>query len=58
VPEFEARDRFKMNLVNCAMLSAFLLAMEEKTTVEKLTAYYEASMMTPLMRFALRARRH
>jgi hypothetical protein len=47
-----------MNLVNCAMLSAFLLAMEEKTTVEKLTAYYEASMMTPLMRFALRARRH
>ena len=25
LPEFEKKDRFKMNIVNCAMLSAFLL---------------------------------
>jgi hypothetical protein len=54
VPEFEPQDRFKMNLVNCAMLSAFLLALEEKPGVEKLTEYYEASMMIPLMRWFCR----
>jgi hypothetical protein len=54
VPEFDPRDRFKMNLVNCAMLSAFLLAMEEKPTVEALTDYYERSMMTPLMKWFCR----
>jgi hypothetical protein len=54
VPEFDSRDRFKMNLVNCAMLGAFLLAMEEKPGLEKLTEYYEASMMTPLMRWFCR----
>jgi hypothetical protein len=43
-----------MNLVNGAMLGAFLLAMEEKPTVEKLTAYYERAMMTPLMRWFCR----
>ena len=32
VPEFEKGDRFKMNLVNCAMLSAFLLNMPQKPT--------------------------
>lgn len=25
LPEFEKEDRFKMNIVNCAMLSAFFL---------------------------------
>jgi hypothetical protein len=54
VPEFDPRDRFKMNLVNCAMLSSFLLAMEEKPTVEPLTDYYERSMMTPLMKWFCR----
>ena len=27
LPEFEKRDRFKMNIVSCAMLSAFLLSL-------------------------------
>jgi hypothetical protein len=54
VPKFDSRDRFQMNLVNCAMLGAFLLAMEEKPEVEKLTEYYERSMMTPLMRWFCR----
>jgi hypothetical protein len=54
VPEFDPRDRFKMNLVNCAMLGAFLQAMEEKPELKKLTEYYERSMMTPLMRWFCR----
>jgi hypothetical protein len=54
VPEFEPKDRFKMNLVNCALFSAFLLNMEEKPGLEKLTEYYEASMMTPLMKWFCR----
>ena len=37
LPEFEKADRFRMNIVNCAMLSAFLLGMEKKPDVERLT---------------------
>jgi hypothetical protein len=40
-----------MNLVNCAMLGAFLLSMDSKPDVEELTEYYERSMMTPLMKW-------
>jgi hypothetical protein len=54
VPAFEPKDRFQMNLVNCAMLGAFLLSMAEKPEVEKLTEYYERSMMTPLMKWFCR----
>ena len=28
LPEFEKGDRFKMNIVNCAMLGAFILSMQ------------------------------
>jgi hypothetical protein len=54
VPEFDPRDRFKMNLVNCAMLSSFLLALAETPTVETVTDYYEHAMMTPLMKWFCR----
>ena len=54
LPEFERADRFKMNIVNCALLSAFLLSMKERPPVEKLTAYYAASMMTAPMRWFCR----
>ena len=30
LPEFEMADRFKMNLVNCAMLGAFILSMPQR----------------------------
>ena len=33
IPEFESSDRFKMNIVNCAMLSAFLLNLPERPTL-------------------------
>jgi len=54
VPEFEKADRFKMNLVNCALLCAFVLHMPQRPSVEKLTKYYADSMMTPLMRWFCR----
>ena len=54
LPEFEKADRFKMNIVNCAMFSAFVLSMREKPSVEKLTDYYAAAMMTAPMRFFCR----
>ena len=54
LPEFEKADRFKMNIVNCAMLSTFVLSMETKPSMEKLTDYYAAAMMTAPMRFFCR----
>lgn len=49
VLEFEKEDRFRMNLVNCAMLSAFVLSMPRRPKVEQLTKYYADSMMTKPM---------
>lgn len=54
LPEFEKGDRFKMNIVSCAMLSAFVLSMPERPDVEKLTVYYRQAMMTPIMRWFCR----
>ena len=39
LPEFEKADRFKMNIVNCALLSAFLLNLPKRPTAEKTTEY-------------------
>mgnify|MGYP000000689445 FL=1 len=50
VPDFEPGDRFQMNLVNCAMLCAYVLHMPKRPTVQTLTNYYAKSMMTPAMR--------
>ena len=46
LPEFEKADRFKMNLVNCAMIGAFILSMPQRPEVDRLTDYYAKSMMT------------
>lgn len=46
LPEFEKGDRFKMNLVNSAMVGAFVLSMPERPDVERLTIYYADAMMT------------
>ncbi len=45
LPEFEKADRFKINIVNCAMLAAFLLSMEKQPDVERVTDYYAQAMM-------------
>ena len=54
LPEFERGDRFKMNIVNCAMLSSFVLSMKERPSVETLTDYYSKAMMTAPMRWFCR----
>ena len=50
LPEFEKADRFKMNIVNCAMLAAFYLNMDEKSDVGRMTEYYAKAMMIGPMR--------
>ena len=54
LPEFEKADRFRMNIVNCAMLSVFLLSMEKKPEVERLTDYYAQAMMIRPMKWFCR----
>lgn len=54
LPAFEKGDRFQMNIVNCALLSAFLLCMKEKPPLDKLTEYYRRAMMTAPMKWFCR----
>ncbi len=54
LPEFEKTDRFKANIVSCAMLGAFILSMPERPNVERLTDYYEKAMMTKPMKWFCR----
>jgi len=54
LPEFEKADRFKMNIVNCAMFSAFLLCMKKKPDPELLADYYGQAMMIPPMKWFCR----
>ena len=54
LPTFEKGDRFKMNIVSCAMLSAFLLCLPEKPTVDAVTVYYKNAMMIGAMRWFCR----
>ena len=54
LPEFEKGDRFKMNLVNCAMLGAFIISMPERPDVERLTEYYAKAMMAKPMKWFCR----
>ena len=54
LPEFEKADRFKMNIVNCAMLSAFFLNMPTQPELSDATEYYKKSMMTGLMEWFCR----
>ena len=51
LPQFEKGDRFKMNIVNCAMLCSFVLSMPERPTVGALTDYYAKAMMTGMMKW-------
>lgn len=54
LPTFEKDDRFQMNIVSCAMLSAFVLSMPESPDVKTLTAYYRDAMMTEPMKWFCR----
>ena len=54
LPEFEKEDRFQMNIVNAAMLGAFILNMPQRPDVARLTDYYAKAMMTGPMRWFCR----
>ena len=54
LPEFEKGDRFKINLVGCAMLGGFVLTMPERPNVDRLTENYAKTMMTKPMRWFCR----
>lgn len=54
LPAFEKADRFQMNIVNCAMLGAFICSMPERPDVERLTVYYADAMMTKSMKWFCR----
>ena len=54
LPEFEKGDRFRMNIVSCAMLSAFALEMPKRPRPDALTAYYRQAMMTAPMKWFCR----
>ncbi len=43
-----------MNIVNCAMLGAFILSMPQRPEVDRLTDYYAKSMMTKPMQWFCR----
>lgn len=54
LPTFEKGDRFKMNLLDAAMLAAVVLNMPQRPDVEKLTVYFRQSMMTAAVRWFCR----
>ena len=51
IPEFEKKDRFKMNIVSCAMFASFISNLKEKPTLEDVTKWYNESMMTKSMKW-------
>lgn len=51
LPEFERADRFKMNIISCAMLAGFYLNMPVKPSLQEMTQYYKNAMMTPAMKW-------
>ncbi len=54
VTSFEKEDRFRMNIISCAMLGAFVLSMPKRPEVKELTAFYEKAMMNPAMKLFCR----
>ena len=54
IPEFEKEDMFKMNIVNAAMIAAFILNMPQRPSVDALTDYYAKAMMTSPMKWFCR----
>ncbi len=54
LPEFEKGDRFRMNIVSCAMLSSFFLSVPVRPGVDDAAEYYRDSMMIPAMKWFCR----
>lgn len=54
LPRFEKDDRFKVNIVSCAMLCAFVLSLPKRPDTDELTEYYAKAMMTAPMKWFCR----
>ncbi len=54
LPAFEKGDRFKMNIVSCAMFSSFCLHLRRRPPAEQMADYYRQAMLTPAMRWFCR----
>lgn len=54
LPAFERGDIFLVNIVNCAVFSAFCLNLPDKQPIDKMTDYYRDSMMTGAMKWFCR----
>ena len=54
LPEFEKGDRFVTNIVNCALLVAFIKNMSRRPSVEELTVFYEKAMTNPFTKMFCR----
>lgn len=54
LPDFEQQDIFRMNIVSCAMFSAFCLSVPGRHPVGKMADYYRDSMMTGAMKWFCR----
>ena len=44
VDQFEKGDRFKINILSCALLSSIILSLDKKYSLEEIRAYYKNSM--------------
>ena len=54
LPKYEKGDHFKTNIIECAMLAAFLLNMTDKPSLNETTQYFQSSIMTRISGFVLR----
>lgn len=54
LPEFEKNDKFKMNIVNCAMFSAFILSMPKRPDKDTITEFYSKASMTSAVKWFCR----
>jgi len=46
LPEFEKEDRFKTNILSCAMFVSVLLSVDRRPTLQEAADYYEHAMTT------------
>ena len=51
LPRFEKGDRYLVNSLSCAQLAAFYLQIDKKPSLDKMTEYYDKSMMTNVTKF-------
>lgn len=54
LPTFERKDRFAINIVNCALFSSILLSLPKRPSLEEAVTYYGESMMCGAMRWFCR----